>query len=84
MYRRFGTVFYRIFTWSIAGTSIAVVGYSLFLFFMIFIVKDSAYKGEGLGLALAGPIILAPLGAIIGGFLRFILLNVSRRDKESK
>lgn len=78
MHRRFGAVFYRIFTWSIAGMSLAVVGYSLLLFYIVFIVKDPAYKGQGLGIALAGPVILAPLGAIIGGSLRCILLNVSR------
>jgi hypothetical protein len=82
--RSFKAVFYKIFTWSITGTTIAVGGYSLFLLYIVFIVKDPAYRGQGLGIALAGPIIFAPLGAITGGFLKFILLNVYRRDKESK
>jgi hypothetical protein len=72
-YRRFGAVFYRVFTWSIAGATIAVSGYSLLLLSLVFIVKDPAYQGQGLGIALSGPIILAPLGAIIGGLLRFML-----------
>jgi hypothetical protein len=77
-YKRFGAVFYRTMTWSIAGAAIATGGYSLLLFFIVFIVKDPAYQGQGLGIALAGPVIFAPIGAIIGGFIRFILLNSSR------
>jgi hypothetical protein len=76
--RRFGDSFRRIFTWSIAGASIAAGGFSLVLLTIVFIVKNPAYRGQGLGIAINGPIIFAPLGAIIGGSLRFILPNVSR------
>jgi hypothetical protein len=80
--RRFGDAFYRIFIWSIAGMTISAGGYCLFLLSMVFIIKDSAYRGQGLGIALNGviavngPIIFASLGAILGGALRFILLNI--------
>lgn len=84
MRRRFRDVFYRILKWSIAGATIASGMYSLFLLSVVFIIKDPAYRGQGLGIALAGPTILAPLGAIIGGSLKFILLIVSRRNKESQ
>ncbi len=76
-YKRFGAIFYKIITWSIAGATIATGGYSLLLFFIVFIIKDPAYQGQGLGIALAGPAILAPIGAIIGGLTRFSLLNSS-------
>jgi hypothetical protein len=76
-YKRFRAVFYKMMTWSTAGAAIATVGYSLLLFFIVFIVRNPAYKGQGLGIALAGPIIFAPMGAVVGGFIRFILLNSS-------
>ncbi len=78
MKRRFGAVFHRIFTWSIAGATIALGGFSLFILAMVFIVKNPAYQGQGLGITGGlGAIIIPPLGAIIGGSIRFILLNVS-------
>ncbi|MGF1603144.1 MAG: hypothetical protein ACFCU8_14190 [Thermosynechococcaceae cyanobacterium] len=47
---------------------------------MAVIAQKSAYQGQGLGIAMAGPVILAPLGAMVGGAIRLILFNIPRRD----
>ncbi len=76
-YKRFGAVFYKIMIGSIAGASIVTGGYGLLLFLIVFVVENPAFQGQGLGIAVAGPMILAPVGAFFGGFITFFLLDSS-------
>jgi MFS-type transporter involved in bile tolerance (Atg22 family) len=68
-YNNSRTIFFRIMTWAMLGTAIAAGGYSLLLFFIVFIVEDPAYQGQGLGIALADPIILRQLVRLLGASL---------------
>jgi hypothetical protein len=79
-YRRFVATFFWILLGSLVGMMISVGGYGLFLIFMMFVRQDPAFAGQGLGIALSGPIVFAPLGAIVGGLLVFVWpwLNRSR------
>jgi hypothetical protein len=77
-YKQYQSTFLKLLSWSIAGMTIAVGVYGLFVLFMVYGVQDPAYQGQGLGYVLAGPIILAPLGAVIGGLIQLIRLLVAR------
>jgi hypothetical protein len=80
-HRRFKATFFWVLLSALIGMTIAVSGYGLFLIFMVLIRQDAAFAGQGLGIALAGPIIFAPLGAIGGGLIGLLypLGRISKR-----
>jgi hypothetical protein len=75
--KQYKSTFLKLLSWSIAGMTIAVGAYGLFVLFMVYGVQNPAYQGQGLGYVLAVPILLAPLGALIGGLIQLIWLLVA-------